>query len=138
RRPEDGRERRMNGRGDTMIELSGISKTYTRPNGDTVRALEDVSLTIARGELVAIAGASGSGKSTLMNVLGLLDRPTAGRYLLDGRDVSNLDRDERARLRNQKIGFVFQSFNLLSRTSAIENVELPLLYRSGIDAAAPN
>jgi putative ABC transport system ATP-binding protein len=113
-----------------MIELQGIGKTYTRPGGQPVRALDDVSLRIDRGEFVAIVGASGSGKSTLMNVLGLLDQPSEGRYLLDGRDVAGLGVDELARLRNQKIGFVFQAFHLLPRTSALENVELPLLYSS--------
>jgi putative ABC transport system ATP-binding protein len=118
-----------------MIELQGISKTYTRPTGETVRALDDVSLCIARGEFVAIVGASGSGKTTLMNILGLLDAPTEGRYLFDGRDVAKLRVAEQARFRNTRVGFVFQGFHLLPRTSALENVELPLLYsdRASID-----
>jgi putative ABC transport system ATP-binding protein len=110
-----------------VIELRGIERTYS--SGEVqVRAVRGVSLTIAPGEFVAIMGASGSGKSTMMNTLGCLDRPTGGTYLLDGIDVSKLNRDQLADIRNQKIGFVFQGFNLLSRTSAIENVELPMLY----------
>jgi putative ABC transport system ATP-binding protein len=118
-----------------MIELQGISKTYTRPTGETVRALDDVSLCVDRGEFVAIVGASGSGKTTLMNILGLLDTPTEGRYLFDGRDVAKLSVAEQARFRNTRVGFVFQGFHLLPRTSALENVELPLLYsdRASID-----
>ena len=111
-----------------MIQLQEITRTYTRPNGEAVGALREVSLAIERGEFVAVVGTSGSGKSTLLNVLGLLDRPTAGRYLLDGQDVAGLSVDEQARMRNRKIGFVFQTFRLLPRTSALENVELPLLY----------
>src|SRR5712691_5565159 len=99
-----------------MIELHGIGRTYTRPTGESVLALSDVSLRIERGKFVAIVGASGSGKSTLMNLLGLLDRPDKGRYLLDGQDVSGLDINAQARLRNRKIGFVFQMFHLLPRT----------------------
>jgi putative ABC transport system ATP-binding protein len=110
-----------------VIELKSIERTYS--SGEVqVRAVRGVSLTIGQGEFVAIMGASGSGKSTMMNTLGCLDRPTGGTYLLDGIDVSKLNRDELADIRNRKIGFVFQGFNLLSRTSAIENVELPMLY----------
>jgi putative ABC transport system ATP-binding protein len=116
-----------------VIQVVDLCKSYQL--GDvTVDALRGVSVSIEKGSFVAVVGASGSGKSTLMNILGLLDRPTSGQYLLDGRDVSGLDRDQRALLRNRKIGFVFQNFNLLARTSALENVELPLLYRSGITA----
>jgi putative ABC transport system ATP-binding protein len=110
-----------------IILLDHIHKVYHTGEVD-VHAVRDVSLQIDRGEFVAIMGASGSGKSTMMNTLGCLDRPTQGRYLLDGVDVSQLNRDELATIRNEKIGFVFQGFNLLSRTSALENVELPMMY----------
>ena len=110
-----------------VIELQNIERTYSSGEIE-VRAVRGVSLTIEPGEFVAIMGASGSGKSTMMNTLGCLDRPTGGTYLLDGIDVSKLNRDQLADIRNRKIGFVFQGFNLLSRTSAIENVELPMLY----------
>ena len=116
-----------------VIQLDHIHKTYTM--GDVeVHALRGVSLTIRKGEFVAIMGASGSGKSTTMNIIGCLDRPTRGTYILDGEDVSQMSKDQRADIRCQKIGFVFQGFNLLSRTSALENVELPMLYL-GVDAA---
>src|SRR5215470_535615 len=111
-----------------MIELQGIGKTYKGPGGEGVAALVEVSLQIERGEFVSIVGTSGSGKSTLMNIIGLLDLPTQGRYRLDGQDVTTLDRNRQAETRNKKIGFVFQAFHLLPRTSALENVELPLLY----------
>ena len=112
-----------------LIKLEQVSRSYAL--GRTgVQALRDVSLQIEPGEFVAILGASGSGKSTLMNLIGCLDRPTKGRYLLEGVDVAGLDHDELADIRNDKIGFVFQSFNLLSRTTAQQNVELPMLYSS--------
>jgi len=110
-----------------VIKLENIHKIY-RTGGVDVHAVRGVSPEIQPGEFVAIMGASGSGKSTLMNLIGCLDRPTEGRYLLDGTDVSELSRDALADIRNQKIGFIFQGFNLLSRTSALENVELPMLY----------
>jgi putative ABC transport system ATP-binding protein len=110
-----------------MIRLEGVTKTY-RIGKVEVQALRGIDLHIATGEFVAIMGASGSGKSTLMNVLGCLDVPTSGRYLLDGTDVSKLGDDQLAKIRNQKIGFVFQSFNLIARTTALHNVEMPLIY----------
>jgi putative ABC transport system ATP-binding protein len=110
-----------------MIELTDIRRTYRR-DAQHVRALDGVSLTIERGEFIAIIGPSGSGKSTLMNIIGLLDRPDAGAYALDGEDVAVMTADERARIRNERIGFVFQLFHLLPRTTAVENVELPLVY----------
>src|SRR6266568_9504427 len=112
---------------NTVIKLQDIHKTYHTGEVE-VQAVRGVSLEIGQGEFVALMGASGSGKSTMMNTIGCLDRPTRGKYFLDGIDVSQLNRDELADIRNQKIGFVFQGFNLLSRTSALENVELPMLY----------
>jgi putative ABC transport system ATP-binding protein len=121
-----------------VIQLAEIHKIYHTGEVD-VHAVQGVSLDILPGEFVAIMGSSGSGKSTLMNMIGCLDRPTRGRYLLDGIDVSTLDRDALADVRNQKIGFVFQGFNLLSRTSALENVEMPMLYnRSHVPAHEQN
>jgi putative ABC transport system ATP-binding protein len=115
------------GEARTVISLEHVHKTYAM--GDVeVHALRGISLAIREGEFVAIMGASGSGKSTTMNIIGCLDRPTRGAYVLDGEDVSRLSKDERADIRNRKLGFVFQGFNLLSRTSALENVELPMLY----------
>jgi putative ABC transport system ATP-binding protein len=111
-----------------MIELRSIGRTYRRPTGEVVRALVDVSLRIERGEFVAVVGASGSGKSTLMNVLGLLDRPDEGSYRLDGRDVAGLGVGEQAKLRNEKIGFVFQAFHLLEHRTVLENVALSMVY----------
>ncbi len=116
------------------IEVKNLTKTY-KMGDQEVHALAGVSFDIQAGEMVAIIGTSGSGKSTLMNILGCLDRPSGGQYFLDDEDVSKLGTNRLARIRNQKIGFVFQSFNLLARMSALENVEVPLLY-SGIHSAA--
>jgi len=114
-----------------MIKVSQIARTYTRGDGTPVPALKGISFTIAAGEFVTIRGASGSGKSSLLNILGCLDTPTSGTYELDGEDVSGYTDQQRSQIRNRKIGFVFQSFNLLPRTTAAENVEIPALYAGG-------
>jgi putative ABC transport system ATP-binding protein len=115
---------------DTVISVRDLTKTYQV--GDIeVRALRGASLDVRRGEFVCVTGPSGSGKSTFMHIIGCLDRPTSGQYFLDGKDVSRMSKDELAGIRNTKIGFVFQGFNLLSRTTALDNVELPLLYNGG-------
>src|SRR6185503_5600788 len=113
-----------------IISVKNLIKTYIVGEVE-VRALRGVSLEVQPGEFLAVTGPSGSGKSTLMHILGCLDRPTSGQYFLDGQDVSKMSKDQLAEVRNQKIGFVFQGFNLLSRTTALDNVELPLLYRGG-------
>ncbi len=118
-----------------MIELRNITKVYHLGEID-LPVLKGISLSIEDGEFVSLTGASGSGKSTLMNILGCLDHPSGGEYLLDGRDVAGLNADERARLRNARIGFVFQNFNLLPRTSAIENVMMPAYYRHPVQKTA--
>ncbi len=121
-------------RREPLIQIVGLKKSYVL--GDvTVHALRGVDVEIAPGTFATVVGASGSGKSTFMNILGLLDRPSGGQYFLEGEDVSGFDRDRRAILRNRKIGFVFQNFNLLPRTSALENVELPLLYNGKAHSA---
>jgi putative ABC transport system ATP-binding protein len=112
-----------------LIEITGLTKIYGMDEA-AVSALAGVSVDVSRGEFVAIMGHSGSGKSTLMNILGCLDRPTEGTYLLDGRDVGQMSKDELAEIRNEKLGFIFQSFNLLPRLSALSNVMLPMLYNS--------
>lgn len=119
---------------ESVIAVRDLTRSYI-VGGAPVRALDGVSLDIARGEFVAATGPSGSGKSTFMHILGCLDRPTAGQYRLDGEDVSRMSRDELATVRQQKIGFVFQGFNLLSRVSALDNVELPLLYGTSTPGA---
>ncbi len=112
---------------NVLIQMEDINRTYEV--GETqVRALREFSLSIQKGELLAVMGPSGSGKSTLMNIIGCLDKPTSGKYFLDGQEVSKLNKNQLARIRNKKIGFVFQNFNLLARTTALENTELPLLY----------
>jgi putative ABC transport system ATP-binding protein len=116
-----------------LIELKAVSKVYSMGEVE-VHALREITLTMDRGEFSALIGPSGSGKSTLMNTLGCLDRPSSGSYRLNGEEVTNMSRDERARIRNREIGFVFQNFNLLARTSAMENVELPLLYGNRLSA----
>ncbi|MDO6413229.1 ABC transporter ATP-binding protein [Sphingomonas sp. BIUV-7] len=119
----------------SIISLQGLKKTY-KLGDNIVQALAGVTLDIAQGEFVAITGPSGSGKSTMMHILGCLDRPTEGKYMLNGKDVSSLPRDELADIRNKQIGFVFQGFNLLPRTTAVENVEVPLLYTRPVMPAA--
>ncbi|MDY4618063.1 MAG: ABC transporter ATP-binding protein [Lachnospiraceae bacterium] len=114
---------------ETLIEVSHLMKIYN-PGENEVRALDDVSLQIKQGEFVAIIGQSGSGKSTFMNILGCLDIPTSGNYYLNGKDVSGLSDDELSEIRNQEIGFIFQGFNLIPGLTALENVELPLIYRN--------
>ena len=121
----------MNNSSGAAVRLDDVRKTYKTGEVE-VQAVRGVSIEIGQGEFVALMGSSGSGKSTLMNIIGCLDRPTAGRYFLDGEDVSSLSRDDLADVRNRKLGFVFQNFNLLARTSALENVELPLLYSAEV------
>ncbi len=122
-------------RNKAVIEIRNLDKTYGTDEETCVRALKDVNVDIFRSEFLSIMGPSGSGKTTFMNILGFLDSPTSGRYIIDGIDGSSLTSDEQAEIRNRKIGFVFQGFNLLQRTSALENVMLPLYYRGGLDRA---
>ena len=119
---------------NVIVDIKNLKRDF-KIGDETVKALNDVSFSINTGEFVTIMGSSGSGKTTLLNILGCLEKPTQGTYLLDGINVSNLSKNELARLRNKKLGFVFQSYNLLARTSAIENVELPLLYNNEFSAA---
>ena len=116
-----------------IVDIKNLKREFT-VGSEIVKALDDISFTINSGEFITIMGSSGSGKTTLLNILGCLEKPTQGTYLLDGTNVSNLSKNELAALRNSKLGFVFQSYNLLARTSAIENVELPLLYNSKFSA----
>ena len=118
-----------------MIKLENINKRFESENGDLVFALDDINLQIESGEIFGIIGQSGSGKSTLLNQLGCLDTPTSGEYFLDGISVREMSKTQRAHLRNRKIGFVFQNYNLLAKTTAVENVELPLMYNSAISAS---
>ena len=118
---------------NNILEIQNLKRDF-KMGSEVVHALKGISFTVQAGEFVTIMGSSGSGKTTLLNILGCLDKPTDGNYLLDGVEIKNLSRNELARLRNHKIGFVFQAYNLLSRTSALENVELPLLYNSTVSA----